>query len=113
MTGPGTARAGVSPPKERLYFLMQKLVGLGVLLLVGCMSMDDDPARNAPDARMANPPDAPPPPPDADEAPDATAPLIVTCADTAIVAQQRWYGCSALDLWTGCEMDTLYNQQTD
>ena len=91
--------------------MRQKLVGLVLLASIGgCMSMPGGEPQDPP-----APPDAPPPPPpDAAPAPPDAAPLIETsCVTTVTQANQRWYGCSTLELWDTCDMDTLYNQQAD
>jgi hypothetical protein len=112
MTADRDAPAGVSPPKERQETMTHKLVGLAVLLTIGCIDQGS-PVNNTPDAPPP-PPDAAPPPPDAaPEPPDAAPPVQAACVTSEFQAIDRWYGCSTLDLFNGCEMDTLYNQQTD
>ena len=82
---------------------------LAFLLLAcgsGCLSTPDGPPAGSPDAAPPQVDAAPPSPPDA-------APVQAVCVTSEFEAMDRWYGCSTIDMWTGCGMDTLYNQQVD
>ena len=87
--------------------MTKKLVGLVLLFGSGCLSTPGGPPVEE------GPPDAAPAPPDAPEAPPDASTVQAACVTTAFEAGDRWYGCSTLDIFTGCAMDTLYNQQTD
>ena len=91
--------------------MTQKLVGLVLLASIGCMDMGGSPQEPDPPAT----PDAAPPQPDAPppSPPDAAAPVQTACVTSASQANERWYGCSTLDMFLGCQMEIVYNQQTD